>query len=121
MELPTITHHDPRVLKWVLGRAAVVVASRFHSLVSALSQGVPCLRAGWSHKCIELFRQFDCRDFMVQDLSDSETLHGLLQQLCNSSVRSELSNDIRVAAAKVADQTEDMWERVETTIRKSIS
>ncbi|WP_432511359.1 polysaccharide pyruvyl transferase family protein [Kineococcus sp. SYSU DK001] len=52
------THEDALVLKAVLGQAAVVVASRFHAVVGALSQGVPTLALGWSHKYAELMREF---------------------------------------------------------------
>ncbi|MFP4029827.1 MAG: polysaccharide pyruvyl transferase family protein [Candidatus Brocadiia bacterium] len=37
---------DPRVLKGVLGEARIVVGSRFHSLVSTLSMGVPAIALG---------------------------------------------------------------------------
>ena len=49
---------DPRALKGILGSCHAVVASRFHALVGALTQGVPSLATGWSHKYEELFAEF---------------------------------------------------------------
>ncbi len=41
---------DPREIKWFLGTCDAVFASRFHALVSALSQAVPAASIGWAHK-----------------------------------------------------------------------
>lgn len=51
-------HPDPKVLKGFLGGAEVVVGSRFHSLVAALSMGVPSLAMGWGHKYEMLLEDF---------------------------------------------------------------
>ncbi|MGG7566783.1 polysaccharide pyruvyl transferase family protein [Rhodovulum sp. DZ06] len=56
---------DPLALKRILSRAALVVGSRFHALVAALSCGVPCLGIGWSHKYDELMRDLDCAGAML--------------------------------------------------------
>lgn len=41
---------DPLILKAWLGAASLVLASRFHAVVSALSQAVPTMVIGWAHK-----------------------------------------------------------------------
>ncbi len=51
-------HPDPKVLKGFLGGAELVVGSRFHSLVAALSMGVPSLAMGWGHKYEMLLEDF---------------------------------------------------------------
>src|SRR6185312_12573382 len=47
---PLFSDADPLVLKAALGQAAAAVASRFHAVVGCLSQSVPTLAFGWSHK-----------------------------------------------------------------------
>jgi len=55
----TVVHEpDPRVIKGRIGTAELVVGSRFHALLGALSQGVPAVALGWSHKYEELFADF---------------------------------------------------------------
>lgn len=55
--------------KALIGRFEFLVGSRFHSLVFALSQGVPGMSVSWAHKYRELFALFgmesnvhECRD-----------------------------------------------------------
>jgi colanic acid/amylovoran biosynthesis protein len=51
---------DSRELRAVIGSTAFVVASRFHSMVSALATGVPPLTYGWGgHKYSEVLAQFN--------------------------------------------------------------
>ena len=40
-------------------------ASRFHSMVSALSEKVPLIVCGWGHKYLEVLEQFDLSEFYV--------------------------------------------------------
>jgi len=49
---------DPRLARAIIGHAQVFVACRFHSLIAALSQSVPVLTLGWSHKYLEAARPF---------------------------------------------------------------
>ena len=56
----------------MVGRCEYVIGSRFHSLVFALSQGVPCTVLGWSHKYAELMAQFDAGDSCVDHENVSE-------------------------------------------------
>jgi colanic acid/amylovoran biosynthesis protein len=45
--------------KEVISQARFVVSSRYHGLISALSQSVPCYPIGWSFKYIEAMKLFN--------------------------------------------------------------
>ncbi len=72
----------------------VTVVSRFHAMVASLASGVPTLVLGWSHKYLEVMRQFGQEDWVL----DSSSLGGngiadrLLDMLAH---REELAHEIR--------------------------
>jgi colanic acid/amylovoran biosynthesis protein len=109
---------DPLVLKRYLGDAEFVIGSRFHALVSALSQGVPTIGAGWSHKYQELFDDFDVPEFVITDVDDSQHLEALVARVGNADQRTQLSEVISKAAASKKIKIEGMWEQVFDLIDK---
>ena len=42
-----------------------VIASRFHSIVHAFRNGIPCIALGWATKYYELMKMFDQEQYMV--------------------------------------------------------
>jgi colanic acid/amylovoran biosynthesis protein len=52
-------------LKAVIGQLDFLIASRFHSLVAALSMRVPLAAVGWSHKYVELMGDAGMRDYVA--------------------------------------------------------
>ena len=54
---------SPQDLRAVIGRLHLLVASRFHSMVSALATGVPAITYGWGHqKYDEVLAEFGATD-----------------------------------------------------------
>ena len=117
---PVYTDEDPRVLKAILGRAKFVIASRFHALVSALSQGVICIGAGWSHKYPELFRDFDNSDFLVSDISDCSLLIQLLDRIEDTERLSIDKQRLLTAAQLLKKDVEKMWNDIESLVLAKI-
>lgn len=118
--LPIYQDADPLVLKWILGQARFVIGSRFHALVSTLSQGVPCIGAGWSHKYPELFADFSTRETLIDDLKDLHALEKQIALLSDDGYRIEKSEVISFAAANLKQQVEQMWEMVHCAIDKHL-
>lgn len=108
--IKVIKHNDPRVLKYILGKAEFVIASRFHALVSAMSQGVPCVGAGWSHKYPELFKDFNNIENLQTDLSDTKKLDEILEKLCNHEYRENKSREIILAKRELEIKLNKMWD-----------
>lgn len=118
-DLPVLEHPDPRVLKEILGKASFVIGSRFHALVSALSQGIPCIGVGWSHKYPELFRDFDAAELLISDLEDHPELEFWIDELADSRKRKERARRITDASNALKERSEAMWEEVEVLIRNA--
>jgi colanic acid/amylovoran biosynthesis protein len=62
---------DPLEIRRFIGESRFVVTSRFHGLMNALSQGVPALSIGWSHKYNELMRAYGLGGYAV-DIASSK-------------------------------------------------
>jgi colanic acid/amylovoran biosynthesis protein len=65
---------DPFEIRRFIGQSRFVVASRFHGLMNALSQGIPALSLGWSHKYDELMRHYGVAEYALNLRSDATVL-----------------------------------------------
>ncbi len=115
-DLKIFTDEDPCILKGMLGKADYVIGSRFHALVSSLSQGVLCIGAGWSHKYPELFSDFAVKDYIVSDFTDQASIDAVFTRLSNTAVRAQDQADLLQAVASVKGQVELMWGDVEAAL-----
>lgn len=107
---PLFSAADPLVLKAALGQAAAAVASRFHAVVGCLSQSVPTLAFGWSHKYRELLDDFGVADRVVTPESDPEAvLTGLLSDSAGSTRQKDRQQEL-------VDKVELMWEHTIDTL-----
>jgi colanic acid/amylovoran biosynthesis protein len=114
--IPILKSADPRELKGILGKANLVIGSRFHALVSSLAQGIPCIGIGWSHKYEELFSDFDCRDLLATDLSNLPRLNEMLNDLSDPVIYNSFCNRILIAAGRLKRLELQMWEEVEAIL-----
>jgi len=94
-------------LRSIIGQLHVLVASRFHSMVSALSMNVPPLTYGWGdHKYLEVLVEFGMQDYYVPYYEiDSSTFEGRFDDLIAN--RDALVANIRKSREEVcgtADQ-----------------
>lgn len=105
IDAPLFSDADPLVLKAALAQASAAVASRFHAVVGCLSQSVPTLAFGWSHKYRELLDDFGVADRVVTPESDpAATITGLLSDGAGSTRQKERLHEL-------IDKVELMWER----------
>ena len=66
VEIPIVDPHgDPRLARALVGQSTVFLASRFHSMIAALSQAVPVVTVGWSHKYAEAAEPFGMEKFTL--------------------------------------------------------
>jgi polysaccharide pyruvyl transferase WcaK-like protein len=110
-EVPIITEPDPLYIKGILGECEGTIGSRFHGLVSALSQGVPALATGWSHKYEMLFKdyEFDEGILNIQDLDDArEKIDMILDLDYSEAIRAKL----KAQSESLKAQSEKMWNEV---------
>jgi colanic acid/amylovoran biosynthesis protein len=104
-------------VKAVIGSAKAIVSSRFHGCVSALSQGIPCLATSWSHKYLELFKEYDSEHLLLDSKSSKDSLNNSLNQVLNPE--SEWLENLNNKAADYKSQSTEMWQQVVSVIKCS--
>jgi colanic acid/amylovoran biosynthesis protein len=112
-----VEERSPLALKRLLGGSMLVVGSRYHSLVAALSQQVPAVAVGWSHKYEMLFRDFGLQDFVFTSADESvdvllERVTTLTDTAANAAYRREIGR--RLDTFRIANTT--MWDDVTTVL-----
>lgn len=93
-------------LRAVIGTLHLLVASRFHSMISSLSMGVPPVTYGWGdHKYIEVLEEFDVPE-LYASFADLDAVAFAKKFADVDARRDELSRRIRQAYVDVERQSE---------------
>jgi len=108
-----IQEDDPLKVKGMIGASKAVITSRFHGLVSALSQAVPCLCIGWSHKYEALMEDYGYPDGLIgrDDLSGpglKAKIEAVLRPESAETIRKQLS----LAGQEQKKLARAMWDEV---------
>jgi colanic acid/amylovoran biosynthesis protein len=106
--LPVIAEPDPRKVKGWIATSSLVVCSRFHGCVSALSSGVPCIGTSWSHKYEALFSEYQQPEFLINADVTAPQLAMLFQQ----SLQKVTEPQVVKAIADFKMQSETMWQQL---------
>jgi colanic acid/amylovoran biosynthesis protein len=114
---PVLRERCPRRLKGILGSAKLVAGSRFHALVGALSQGTPCLAAGWSHKYRTLLEDYGCGECMLPVTAKREEVRELLARVLVEPSRTEFVANLKRSAEAQRQRVRDMWDEVDGALR----
>ena len=107
--IPIIEEASPIGLKGILGECEAVIGSRFHGLVSALSQGVPSLASGWSHKYISLFDDYGVPEGVIDVNINTESLERKIRDLVDPDCQRSLRVQLADRAAFLKNESDHMW------------
>ncbi|QNL51626.1 polysaccharide pyruvyl transferase family protein [Olivibacter sp. SDN3] len=112
-DIPILKEDDPLKVKGIIGLSKAIITSRFHGLVSALSQAIPCLCIGWSHKYLALMEDYG----FVEGLLSNEDLHSeeverKIELVIKPDTAREISEKLHQAGKKQKELSEEMWEQV---------
>ena len=108
---------SPLATKAIIANAEMVISSRFHGLVSALSSGVPALATGWTHKYQALLSDYHCEDCLV-DVADRESWTSVIDKFLVHATDPAFRQLLTRAAEAEKTKSREMWDRVFTLIEK---
>ncbi|WIG16366.1 polysaccharide pyruvyl transferase family protein [Kocuria rosea] len=98
---------DGGQIKWLIGTAPVVVSGRYHAIASALSQGVPTLAHGWSHKYEWLLKDYGSAGGLTDPYGSHEEQEASWLMAVSSPSQSN-----KDAATTVSNRVEAMWDEI---------
>lgn len=107
--IPLFKETDPLKIKGILGICDGTIGSRFHGLVSSLSQGVPSLGTAWSHKYQMLFEDYDFAEGLISTQISEEGLYKKIDLLLNIESRTKIQERILKKSKQEIAKTIDMW------------
>lgn len=115
-EISIIQESNPLKIKGILGASSGTVGSRFHGLVSALSQGVPSLATGWSHKYQMLFEDYGFPEGLLHVSMSREELHKTIDLIIDKDSKAPIINKLKENSERLKNISEEMWRDVFFTL-----
>ena len=119
LNCPIIELEDARDIKNFIKHSYITVTARFHGLVSALSTGTPAMALGWSHKYMELLRDFDA-EYLVFNGNNEKFLDALDALLASEENHQQVSNQFQITVAKKTQQLSNLFDRLAQNINSTM-
>ncbi|WP_128543322.1 polysaccharide pyruvyl transferase family protein [Larkinella soli] len=111
-KIQIVIEDDPIHVKGLIGASKAVITSRFHGLVSALSQAVPCLATGWSHKYEMLLNDYNFREALLDVKIKEEELEEKLRLILEDKSRNAIIARLKKQSEIQKGLSNQMWEMV---------
>lgn len=116
VKIPIVIEKSPLIIKNRIKSSKLVVTSRFHGLVSALSQGIPCLTTSWSHKYLMVLEDYNLVDCLID-------INNVNWEFINSHIEKYLHNSEEYYSSQIKyiedekQKTVQMWNMVRTYLK----
>lgn len=109
-KIPVIKESNALNIKGIIGQSNGVIGSRFHGLVSALSQGVPSLATSWSHKYQMLFQDYKYDEGIIDITDDEVYIKKKIDVLISN--REEIRANLLLSSDEQKEKVKIMWNEI---------
>lgn len=117
-DIEVVTESNPLKIKGIIGECKALVGSRFHSLVSALSLGVPVIATGWSHKYEMLLNDYGVKDCLISINCSDEKIKEKLNFIIEEASYFKLKETIVNNGKTIKTDVQKMWDEISEFIRE---
>ena len=105
-----------REVKGVIGCCAAILSSRYHALIAAMSQGIPAMALGWSHKYEELLQEIGDRDSIISISESNDSVMAKLIGAINErgddrAMRARKAAELKARANSQFDEVAELFRR----------
>lgn len=107
-KLPILTNLTGIQIKEIILHSKLLISSRYHGVVSGLTQGIPTFCTSWSHKYQELLLEHQCSDNQLNILEVEKAI-----SILNDALRNPNKYTSKQACIlSIENQIHIMWEEV---------
>jgi len=107
---------SPVEAKGIIASCRVLIGSRYHALVSALSQGTPAIGTGWTHKYRALFKDYGCEECLVEDVESKGAFEERLSLITDDAARDRIVDTLRTGSDRHRARTLEMFSKLERVL-----
>jgi len=118
-KLKFITHHsdyfynsDPIKLKYEIGASSLVFSSRYHGMIGALSQGIPCVVLGWTEKYKGYLDNYDVGHCLLLSSAQLEEVRKAIYNISIEENYSLIVKSINKGNYNIRQKLSKMWDEV---------
>lgn len=113
MDVPIVRPDSAAQVKAVIATAKLVVSSRFHGIVSSLSQGIPVMATGWSHKYQCLLDDYGVGEYIFDEREDlPAAIDAMLNLMCKEHIYRDTVETITRCSVAEKQRSMRMWAEV---------
>ncbi len=110
---------SPKEAKGIIASSRALIGSRFHALISALSQGTPAIGTGWTHKYQAIFAEYGCEEYLINRFESGPELEAQIARVLSGDSREALINTLKVNAEQQLTRTHEMFAKLKHCLNAS--
>lgn len=106
---------NAKEIKIEIAESNIVVSSRFHGCVSALSQGVMCIGTSWGHKYEELYKDYSVSELLISKPNQHENYKEFFVRMLDKQINIE--SVISRESSRLKEQSKVVWKKIENLLQ----